>query len=474
MRVATAAISHETNTFTTNITSLAEFETATGKELLTSFESGRSLAGIVETLHAEGVEIVPTVGAATLPSGTVSPDALEWIRTALIDRLDPSLDGICLDLHGSMYVAGEPDPEGTLLEAVREVVGPDVPIVAALDMHATITERMVDHLDGVAGYRTAPHTDVVETGERAANVLLEAMQGNADLCLSWERIPMLLAGEQSETEAEPMSTLIDHLTDVDDRTGVYDANYFLGFPWADSPHAGCHALVTGDRAYCEDLQAVTKDLAARFWELRHQFDFSAEAHRPERILEIASRVPDRPVVISETGDIPGAGASEDLTDFLVAVLSRDDLGDPVFAIVADSDCVETCKRAGEGETVTLELGCRLDDKPPVFSGTVVRLLSREGTHVARIDLGSGEVIVADERSNLHRDPGFFTDLGIEPSDRDVIVLKSGYLSPEWKRTAARQLFALTGGDTNQSLSEVSYQRVPSPLYPLDEEMEWSA
>ena len=165
MRVAVATLSHETNTFTTDQTTLADFETATGDRLLADFTAARSLPGIVERLREAGVDIQPTVGAATIPSGTVGAEAFEWMGTELVDRLDADLDGVCLDLHGSMFVVDEPDPEGAVLRDVRDVVGPDVPVVAALDMHATITDRMVRHLDGVAGYRTAPHTDVVETGQ---------------------------------------------------------------------------------------------------------------------------------------------------------------------------------------------------------------------------------------------------------------------------------------------------------------------
>ncbi|MFB6075151.1 MAG: M81 family metallopeptidase [Haloarculaceae archaeon] len=471
MKVAIATMSHETNTFADGQTTLAEFETATGDDLLDGFDAARSLSGIVTTLADAGVEILPTMGAATLPAPTVAPDAFEWMRAELLDRLDPDVDGVCLDLHGSMYVADEPDPEGALLAAIREVVGPDVPITAGLDMHATITERMVTHLDGVAGYRTAPHTDVVETGERAAALLLSALDG-ADLALGWERLPMLLAGERSETEAEPMATLIEGLRRADERPGIRDANYFLGFPWADSPYAGCHALVTGDPGA---VDGTATDLAAEFWERRADFDFTTEAHRPAAALDVAAATDDRPVVIAETGDIPGAGASEDLTDLLALMFARGDLGTPVLAVVVDPASHERCVTAGEGARVDLDLGRRLAaDGPLAVSGTVRALDTFDGAGVARVDCGDGEVLVADRRTNCHRDPETFAALGIEPAERDVIALKSGYLSPAWKRVAARRLFALTDGDTNQLVEELPYERVPRPIYPADEDATWSA
>ncbi|WP_283402403.1 M81 family metallopeptidase [Halorubrum sp. DM2] len=470
MRIATATVSHETNTFADGQTTLEDFNTATDNDLLTDFDHGRSLTGIVDVLSQRDVDVVPTIGAASLPSPTVAPEAFEWMRSELVDRLDSDLDGVCLDLHGSMYVDDQPDPEGALLANIRDVVGPDVPITAALDMHATITEEMVEHLDGIAGYRTAPHTDVIETGERAADLLLTALDG-ADVQLGWQRLPMLLAGEQSETEAEPMASLINRLRTADERDGILDANYFLGFPWADSPYAGCHALVSGT----SDVETMAADLAKAFWERRAEFDFTTEAYRPSEALGIAATEDKHPVVVAETGDIPGAGASEDLTDFLAMLFERDDLGTPVLAVIADATSYDRCATVTEGETVDMELGQRYEFGQPLsVTGTVRALGESDGAGVARLDCGDCEVLVTDRRTNCHRDPTTFEALDIDLSECRLIVLKSGYLSPAWKEVAARRLFALTEGDTNQLLAELPYERIPRPIYPIDEEIGWSA
>ncbi|MCU4744650.1 M81 family metallopeptidase [Halobacteria archaeon AArc-m2/3/4] len=477
MRVAVGAISHETNTFTERHTSIEDVELVNSDELLTSFNGGRSLEGITAALERadEDVSLHPTVGMASIPSGTVEFDVFDRVLTELLDSLEgESLDGVCLDLHGSMYVEGLPDPEGEILTAVRDVVGPDVPITVALDMHATITETMVEHADGVAGYRTAPHTDVVETGTRAAELLLSQLRGEADLELGWVRLPMLLAGERSETEAEPMRTLIELLERADEIEGVYDANYFLGFPWADSPHAGCHALVTGDANASETIDETVRSLATEFWNRRRAFDFTTEAYRLEEALDEAATTEDRPVVVADTGDIPGAGASQDVTNLLEAILEREDLGSPVVAVFTDSKSQRDCVAAGEGATVTLSLGRSVPNGDPlVVSGTVEAVFETGDVGLAHVTLDGAEILVSSERTNVHRDPSLFERLDIEVDERDVIVLKSGYLSPAWKEVAARRLFALTPGDTNQLLSTLPYERIPRPIDPLDETMEWS-
>jgi len=482
MRVAVATLSHETNTFTDRPTTLTDFETATGDAVLDSFAAKRSLDGIVDRLREADVEVVPTVGAANIPSGTITPDAFEWMRSELATQLDgESVDGVCLDLHGSMYVDGEPDPEGAILETVREAVGDDVPVTVALDMHATITERMVDRLDGVAGYRTAPHTDVVETGERAADMLVDHLRGELDLALAWASMPMILAGERSETEAEPMVTLIERLRETDERPGVVDANYFLGFPWADSPHAGCHALVTGDASARETVTETATDLASAFWDRRSEFDFTTEAHAPADALTVAAEENGRPVAVAETGDIPGAGASQDAVDFLEQLIDRDDLERPVVAIYADADSYATCADAGAGATVDLELGQFVDREGGLeITGTVEQVEAYDRADVALLATDSVDIFIADAKTNLHRDPDFFANFDIDIAERKTVVLKSGYLSPAWKAVAAKRLFALTAGDTDQRIEAAPYEHVPRPIYPVDpdaafdETVRWSA
>jgi microcystin degradation protein MlrC len=180
-------------------------------------------------------------------------------------------------------------------------------------------------------------------------------------------------------------------------------------------------LVTGRANNDGALAATTTDLAQAFWERRREFDFTTEAHAPETALDVAAAETECPVVIAETGDIPGAGASEDLTDFLEALLDRDDLGQPVLAIVADAASYGACADAGEGGAVDLGLGRRIDaDGPLRVSGTVHLLHTNDGINTARVNLGDADVIVADERTNLHRDPEFFAALGYERIDRSAV------------------------------------------------------
>lgn len=470
MRISVGTLNHETNTFASGTTTLEDFEVVTDEALFESFAEGLPIEGIRDALGAADIDLHPTIGANAIPGPTIEASTFEHFRSELLDRLqEHAPDGVCLALHGSMYAEGHPDPEGELLADVRDLVGPDVPITVALDMHATVTEEFVEHVDGVAGYRTAPHTDTVETGRRAARLLLAALDSDIELTVGWRRLPMLLAGERSETEAEPMRSLVERCRAADERDGILDANFFLGFPWADSPYAGCHALVTGDASRGDTVRDVTTELATDFWDRRDEFDFTTEAHDPTTALGEAADTDDRPVVIADTGDIPGAGGSEDVTNLLAEILDRGDLGTPVYAVFADEAAYGACAAAEEGTVVDLSLGRSVPDGAPLdVTGTVHSLATADGAAAARVDLDGAAVIVAEERTNLHRDPENFERFGIDPAERDLIVLKSGYLSPAWKAVAARRLFALTPGDTNQVLADLPYERVPRPIAPIDD------
>jgi microcystin degradation protein MlrC len=470
-RVAIGALKHESNTFTSRRTDYATFDPVEGAAVWESeWAEGSATAGFRDRLSADReVTFVETLFGHALPDGVIERAAYERLRGGILAPIRESasdLDAVYLDLHGSMYAEGEDDPEGALLRAVREAVGPGTPVVASLDMHATVTERMVAAADGFAAYRTAPHTDVYETGARAAGVLGRLLDG-AETTVAWERLPMLLAGERSETDAEPMASLIAALEDADDREGVLDASYLLGFPWADSPHNGCYAVVTatGDAAAGD----VARDLGERFWARRGDFEFTAEAMRLDPALDALETETRSPVFLSDSGDNPTAGAREDLTIVVEALLERG-VEDALVGAVADPDAQAACADAGEGATLDLELGRAgvADDAPPLRrAATVERIGTALGVEAAAVDLAGVTVLVTAERVGPF-DPALFTDLGYDPADSAVVVVKLGYLSPALYDLAQRHVLLLTPGDTNEVLADLDYEALPRPVLPLDD------
>ena len=327
MRIAVGGMQHETNTFTYLKTSLEDFLVAEGDAMLEIPEVVRdtSLQGIIETLQANAVEIIPSLFARALPSGTIARDAYENLKRRLLERIANAkeLDAVVLGMHGSMYVEDVGDADGDLLESVRSVVGPKIPIICALDLHATITEKMVGNANAFVGYRTAPHIDKKATGQKAAELALKALNSSMELSTSWVSIPMLVSGEQSETKVTPTSEIIAELRHMSPTGGdIISSSLFLGFPWADVSFNCVSAIVVTAKEATTAGQREAKRLAQLIWDKRNEFVFTTETYSLEKCLDIAENEASSPVVIADGGDNPTAGASEDLTNALDVLIKR--------------------------------------------------------------------------------------------------------------------------------------------------------
>ncbi|HHT90625.1 MAG: M81 family metallopeptidase [Bacillota bacterium] len=485
MKILVGELIHEGNSFSVERITLEDFGPVYGDDVFApdSRVRGGSAEGIINTLREAGVELVPAFfGNASADAALIYSD-YEKIRAAFVQALQDAgeVDGICLALHGSMYVDGEDDPEGDLLTVLRKLVGPDIPIIASLDMHATVTQRMLSVVDALVGYHTAPHVDRYETGSKAARLILRILQDGINVKMECIQIPMLLAGEQSETNESPMKELQQAIVAAEEREGIFHGSYFLGFPWADSPHNAVSIVVVGDAKQGEMVVETAKELAKGFWDRRREFRFTTEAYPLDEALRIALSCTEKPVVIADSGDNPTAGATQDLTIALRGMMENN-VKNAVFVFVVDAVSQQRCAQAGIGAKLELALG-RLEPvpggSPLTVQATVQYLGTAQGIECAVVDIEGITVIIGDKRrdsSDIRTavyDPEFLTELGLNPFDFEIIVVKSGYLSPEYQAIAARKMLALTPGDTNEILKDIPYQKVPRPIFPLDEDMEWS-
>jgi microcystin degradation protein MlrC len=479
MRIAVGCMMHESNTFASPQTRLADFGPLWGDDIYSKCDGTRHpFGGIVDTLKDRGATLVPTFYGRAMISGTVEREAYETMKRAILDAIRHAgpLDGICLALHGSMFADGTDDPEGDLLASIRELTGPAVPIVCSLDMHAALTERMASAANAFAAYRTAPHVDTYETGVRAAELLLKVLEGGLDVVTESIRMPMLLCGEQSESDTAPMNELLRLIQETErEHSFVLNADYLLGFPWAETPHHGVSVIVAGERQYLGKLRETAERLADAFWSSRSEFRYSTPAYALDECLDIAVRHERRPVLISDTGDNPTAGAAENVTLVLERLLERG-ITDALVAVIADPRAWEACEAAGEGETLRLELGKRgpQPDAPPLRTDAHVRTVHIvSGIGAAVVGIGPVDVVITDRRTAVY-DPNFIRQLGLRLEDYQVAVLKTGYMSQEYQRLAALKLFALTPGDTNIDMTAIPYARLPRPIYPIDPLMSWEA
>ena len=446
-----------------------------------------SFGGIVDVLrqHAD-VEIVPSVTAWAMPGGVVARDAYARFKAGILDAAR-DVDGVCLALHGAMRAEGLDYCEDDLLADLRARVGLGVPITVALDMHANLIRGTMRHIDALVAYKTAPHDDTFETGQKAAEMLMQILKDGVRPAIGFAKIPFLLPGEMAQTSLDPMKAMMGLVAEVERIPGVLSASLMNGHCWADVLDVGVIAVVVADG----DAGLAHREadrIASTFWARRADFAVSAEAYGIAEAIEKALAAPGSTVFLSDSGDNPGAGGSTDVPVLLEALLARGATS-VVYAGMWDKGAVEACLAAGVGREITLEIGGKLDVRHGVplrvtgvvrslFDGVWVRggLPQPRGRTlpgpIAVLNVAGIDIVLTSTRHSFE-DPVQLRVLGLEPLDYRIVVLKRGYLTTEFAQIAPRSILAFTPGCTNCRISEMDFRRVNRPMYPLDMAATWS-
>lgn len=471
MRILIGSIYHESNSFNPIITSEDDFTVYYKADIFNHLRKNDSLTGIIETL--KGHELLPTISARAIPNGEVDQFFYHKIKKYILNQIDlyleEGIDAVCLALHGSMRVVNIGDAEGDLLAAIREKL-PHTPIHVALDMHTTMTDRMFKSANSFAGYKCAPHIDCYETGVLAAKTLLE----NTEVVMTWIKLPVLIAGEKSETNTEPMLSLMSYLRSVEEKKNILSASYLMGYPWSDNEDSsGCVLLVSkGD---CQDLAI---DLAERFWAKRFDFKFHTETYAPNKAIEQALKYLDqgiKPVYLSDSGDNPTAGSTGDHTQLLELILKTDyPFETPViYGGIYDSKALEACRNQ-EGNQISISLGGLHDPdaKALKLTGKVMKFIDNWSiggyfkSDIALFRVGHVDIVI-NENHIGYITPDLYSDLGRNPLDSDLVICKLGYLTDPHRQVAKKSIMALTKGSTNEWIETLNYQKISRPIFPLD-------
>ena len=482
---------HESNTLNPIITGEDDFAVYRGKDIISSgLPPYSSLAGIIKTLQeAEtGVEIIPMVYCRAVPNGVVSLSFYEKTKAEFLEyateaKNEGPIDGICLALHGSMKIEELGCAEEDFTQALREIF-PNIPMIAALDMHATITPGLLEAVDGFAGYKTAPHVDSHETGSHAARMLLKSLKEGVKIKTVHQKIPVMIAGEKTETRVEPMLSLIDSCRKAEEQNGIEAVSLLLGFPWADDAHNAVTVLVSySDNG--EEAGKIARDIAAAFWEKRNAFKFRSEFYDTREALSAAYgyvEKGERPVFLSDSGDNPTAGATGDATDLLEEVMKTLDKADKLptpllYSGFFDAPAAEACIKAGLGAQVEITLGGNWDKengKKVPIKVRVLKIVRLYGTYKSDLVLVNHRniYIVITSKHIGFGDPDLLPALGINPAEYCLVAVKLGYLEPCFESIAARAIMATTRGCSNEVLESIPYRKVVRPIFPLDKDFNW--
>ena len=487
MRILVGGISHESNTFSNVFTGMRQFEAsriAVGDEIPKLYEgTNTSVGGFLRAMSGLGIAPVFTLVAGANPSGPVLRLTYESFKERILDGLrGPRVDGVYLALHGAMVVTDLPDNdgEGDLLAAVRAVVGPSVPIVATLDLHSLLTDRMIENADALVWFKTYPHVDMADRAVEAAHLLARIVRKEIRPTVAHHRLPLVPPVTRMRTAIEPMVSVGRRMVAMEHDGEALTASFNHTFPYADVPYLGAGAIVytDDDRGRAVDLAA---ELAESVWSRREML-----WHQPTSIAEAVDRAirhEGRPVVISDGADNPGGGTASDGVEILREMIRRD-VHEAAFGTVWDPGAVELCWNAGVGQEIELRIGGKVDrlhGDPVDVRGTVTRLSDGQFIYKGPMSQGSrgnmgrtavlqigGIQVILNENRVQNFDPEIFRCVGIEPTEQKILVVKSVVHFRAAYEPIARVVIEADGpGISSLDLSRFTYHRVPRPSFGID-------
>jgi microcystin degradation protein MlrC len=466
-RIAFGGIQIECSTYGNILSRMEDFTVRRGQEL-----ADYRLFGVTKSYPHP---FTPVFLASAVPGGPVERKTYDALKSEFLGRLREllPLDGVYLPMHGAMYVEGMADAEGDWISAVRAVVGERCLMSASYDLHGNLSRRVVDNLDMMSAFRTAPHIDREETHKRACDMLVHCLDHGVRPTMVWAPIPVLMPGERSSTEYEPAKRLWGQLPAMNAQEGVMDVSLLVGYVWADEARATAAAVLTGTRPAA--LHKAAANLAQQYWDARTEFKFGVPTGTMAEIIAKAQALTTRPVVLSDSGDNPTGGGTGDRADALAELL-RMKVRDAVLAGIADRPGTEACYQAGLGKTIRMKVGATLDPQASapvdvtakvVFLAKTDRLPERQA--VIEVD---GITIVLTARRRPFHEIADFTSLGLDPMRFKFVVVKAGYLVPPIAAIANPNLMALTDGAVNQDIPRLS-NRHRVPTYPWMPDLKWT-
>ncbi len=483
-KIVLAMMMHETNTFSPVPTPLSSFRPLSGAQAIEELRgTNTQFGGFLDVLQKAGAEIVVPIAAGAHPSGYVEKRAYEDMCDAIVGAVRGGCDAAFLALHGAMVAEHQDDGEGELLRRIR-AAAPRLPVAVGLDFHAHMTQAMVENATVITGYRTYPHVDMGETGERAGRTMLRALDGEVAPVMVWGTRPMMTSTLVHTPSRQPMKDVMDAAIAAESSGAVLNASVFGGFPHADIPHLSCSAVIVCDRQ-TDGGRALLDRLLDTAWERRRDFLY-AGAPLAEQIAR-AKTLGDGPIVLVDHGDNTASGGTQDVMS-VVAEVMRQGLDDVAAGPICDPASVARILAAGTAASVTLPLGGVVDmpqinlvGKPLTVTGRVTRITEGEfvvtgpmatGTRVrmgrtAVLDTGAVQIVVSEGRSEPF-DLGVFTHCGIDPRRKRYVLIKSRQHFRAGFEPIARHIVLCDGdGVTSSDLALFTYRNRPRPLYPFD-------
>jgi len=491
-RVGIAGFLHESNTFLSVPTTKQDFEQTSftkGQALIGRWQkSNHELGGFLEGSDAYGFLPVPLVATYAVPGGVIASSAFDEIVAAIIDALQEALplDGLLVALHGATVAENFPDADGEILSRLRETLGPRVPIILTLDLHANVSSKMVANTQATIIYRSNPHLDQKERGLEAALLMARTLSGEIQPVQAVEKPPLLINISQQNTQRQPALGLYDDALEVMRWPGILSASVAMGFYYADVDEMGVSFLAVADRD-AQLAQRAARSMAEHAWERRQEFN--GELLNTSEAVQKADTAVAGPVVLMDVGDNVGGGSPGDSTILFEEILRQGMTN--ALVVLYDPQAVATCVSAGVRQEVELVVGAKTDGlhgKPVRVRGKV-RLIS-DGlfveTQVRHGGWGTNDqgitvvmeteqqhTIVLTSRRMAPMSLEQLLSLGIHPERKRILIVK-GVIAPRaaYEPIASAILLVDTPGNTSANPAQFQYRHRRRPLYPLEPDAEY--
>jgi microcystin degradation protein MlrC len=481
MKILIAGFQHETNTFAPTKASYQSFiqgegfpPLTRGADVLTLREVNVPIGGFIKATQAAGHELIPVIWAGASASAHVTRDAYERIAGEIVDAVRAGgFDAIYLDLHGAMVAEHIDDGEGELLARVRNIVDGAVPLVVSLDLHANVTQKMLTLADAIVAYRTYPHVDMAETGERAAALLDRLGYDARPLKSVSRRVPFLIPVNGMCTLTQPAQGMYDMLASLE-QGAVVSLSFAPGFPAAD--FAECGPVIWG---YGDDEDALTEAIDALYSRmLAEEPQWEVRFLSPDEAVAEAARLArhaGQPVIIADTQDNPGVGGDSN-TMGMVRALLRHDAQDAAVGVIWDAGAAASAHRAGVGARIELALAGRsgvpgdepltcvfevehLSDGRFRFDGPMMNGMQGDLGPVACLRIGGVRIVVSTIKMQIF-ERNFFRVAGIEPERMKILVVKSSvHFRADFQQAAHAILVAKAPGPMAADPADLPWQRL---------------
>lgn len=441
LRIFTASLATETNTFSPVPTDRASFEmafyAAPGEHPDTPTLCSSPMVVLRKRAEAENLDIIEGTATWAEPGGLLQRQAYEALRDEILDQLRAALpvDGVVLGLHGAMVAQGYDDCEGDLLTRMREMVGPDVLIAAELDPHSHLTPKRVAASNILAAFLEFPHTDFYERGEHVVDLALRTLRGDVRPVISTFDCRMIAV---LPTSREPMRGYVDRIKALHGKGTILSVSVIHGFMAADVPEMGTRILIVTDNDKPTG-DSLAEKLGMELFAMRNEtiMDIVDTDAGIDRALAARRASPGKPAVIADTWDNPGGGVAGDGTFVLRRLIERG-TGKVGVATIWDPLAVTFCRAAGEGAVIDLRFGGKAGAMAGEPIDARVRVLKAvaEGWQSfgqSRVTLGPAalvriegteiDVILNTNRTQTF-EPDIFSNLDVDPSSKDILLVKS--------------------------------------------------